>query len=131
MGRPQPGRFDSPYSIQGEMLWILHRLGDRLINHGGGSREMILRFAPVSSPGLSQVQAHMFEKPLELCEVLVSKHSRPGDLVVDTCGCTGSLSVAAINCGRRWIYVESNAENYRLGAGRINARLAEMAAMAS
>jgi len=45
-GRPQPGGFDSPYSTQTEMLWMLSRLGDSLGNHNGSSRSDILRFPP-------------------------------------------------------------------------------------
>ena len=64
-------------------------------------------------------------------EFLVNKHTRPGDLVFDACGCTGVMSVAAINCGRRWVYAESHAENYRIGAARIATRLAEVTPAAS
>jgi DNA modification methylase len=124
-GRPQPGNFTSPYSTQGEMLWVLHRPGDTPINYDGSSREMILRFAPVSFPGHASVQSHAFEKPQNLCESLIRKHSRPGDLVFDACGCTGALTVAAINSGRCWVYAESNAENFALGAKRIAACLAK------
>ena len=130
-GRPQPGNFVSPYSVQGEMLWVLHRPGDTLLNHDGSSREMILRFAPVSFPSLASAQAHAYEKPERLCESLIRKHSRPGDLVFDACGCTGTMSIAAISGGRRWVYAESNLENFALGEKRIAARLAEVAAAAS
>jgi DNA modification methylase len=118
-GRPQPGNFVSPYSVQGELLWVLHRPGDSLVNHDGGSRQM-----PVSAPNLAHTQAHAYEKPLPLCEMLVRKHSRTGDLVFDACGCTGAMSLAAINCGRQWVYAESNGENFGVGAARIAARLA-------
>ena len=130
-GRTQPGSFVSPYSVQGEMLWLLHRPGDTLLNHDGSSREMILRFAPVSFPSTAAAQLHAFEKPEALCELLIRKHSRPGDLVFDACGCTGGMSVAAINSGRRWVYAESNLENFGLGEKRIVRRLAENAAAAS
>lgn len=118
-GRPQPGRLDSPYSIQGEMLWVLHRAGDELQNHDGSSREMILQFPPVSFPGRAHRQIHGYEKPVELCEHLMHKHSRPGDIVFDACGCTGSMSVAAINLDRQWTYAESHRGNYDFGAARI------------
>ncbi len=117
--RPQPGRFTSPYSVQGEFLWLLHRPQEDLVDHGHASREMILRYPPVSSRGSAPSQLHAFEKPVALCEHLVRKHSRPGDVVFDACGCTASMSVAAHNTGRHWIYVESNAENFALGAGRL------------
>lgn len=130
-GRPQPGRFDSPYSSQGEMLWVLHRSSDIPVNHDGSSRQMVVRFPPVSVPNLAHAQEHCFEKPLALCEFLVRKHTRPGGVVFDACGCTGVMSVAALNCGRRWVYAESNAENYRLGTSRIASRLAQATSAAS
>jgi DNA modification methylase len=130
-GRPQPGNFVSPYSVQGEMLWVLHRPGDALLNHDGSSRETILRFAPVSFPGLAVSQAHAYEKPQELCAMLVHKHSNPGDLIADFCGCTGAMTAAAITSGRRWLYVESNPENFALGEQRIAACLGELTASAS
>lgn len=118
-GRPQPGNFASPYSVQGEMLWMLHRPGDAPINHDGSSRESILRFAPASFPALADRQVHAFEKPKALMKHLIHKHTRPGDLIFDACGCSGVLSAAAIDCGRRWVYAESNAANYDLGVRRI------------
>ena len=125
-GRTQPGNFFSPYSPQGEMLWILHRNGDTLLNHDGSSREMILRVPPVSWPALAHAQLHAYQKPLDLCEMLIRKHSRPGDLVFDACGCTGGMSVAAINCGRRWVYAESNQENFNIGKRQIAEKIAEI-----
>lgn len=127
-GRPQPGRFDAPYSRQTEMLWVLSRPGDDLINHDASSRSDILRFAPVSVPYAADEQNHCFEKPQKLCEFLIQKHSHPGELVLDLCGCTGSMSLAGIETGRNWMYVESNAENFRLGAGRIAARAGKKSA---
>jgi DNA modification methylase len=105
-GRVQPGRLDSAYGVQGEMLWVLHRATDRLFNHDGSSREMIFRYPRVSLPDQAHRQMHGYEKPVALCEHLLRKHSRPGDLVFDACGSTASMSVAAIHSGRRWVYAE-------------------------
>lgn len=118
--RPQPGRFVSPYAIQGEMMYVLHRPGDKPRNCDGSSRESILSIPPVSFSSTARHQLHAFEKPERLMKRLLFKHSRAGDLVFDACGCTGSMSKVAINHGRRWVYAESNAANYRLGTDRIN-----------
>jgi DNA modification methylase len=126
-GRTQPGRFDSPYSSQGEMLWVLHRAGDQLTNHNRSRRDMILRFPPLSFPGRGHRQIHGYEKPVALCEHLLRKHSGPGDVAFDSCGCTGSMSVAAIRLRRKWVYAESNAENFRVGVSRITAEQQEFA----
>ena len=129
--RPQPGDLGAPYSRQTEMLWVLSRTADKLINHDGSSRSDILRFAPVSFPTIAHEQNHCFEKPVKLCEFLIGKHSHRGELVIDACGCTASLTLAAIEKDRRWMYVESNEENFRLGTARIMRRLAEERAEAS
>lgn len=129
--RPQPGDLGAPYSRQTEMLWVLSRPGDDLVNHDGSSRSDILRFLPVGSPSAAGEQDHCFEKPRALCEFLIRKHSHPGELVLDLCGCTASMSLAVIETDRQWIYVESNEQNYRLGAGRIAQRLVQSRSRAS
>lgn len=121
-GRPQPGAFGSPYSPQDEHLLVLKQPGDTLLNHDNSYRGNILRFPPVSQPGLAHAQEHGFEKPVELCKFLIGKHSFEGELVVDLCGCTGAMSLAAIEMNRQWVYVESNAANYQIGAGRLAER---------
>lgn len=125
-GRTQPGRFDSPYARHGELAWVLHRPGELLQNCDASAREMILRFPPVSFPSLADGQDHCYQKPVPLCERLVLMHTRPGNLVFDACGCTGSISVAAIRHGGRWVYCESNGENHRIGAMRIADELARI-----
>lgn len=118
-GRTQPGDLGSAYAGQTEWLWVLKRSGDRLLNHDGSPRGDILRFSPVSIPSLAGAQEHAFEKPLDLCKLLVGKHSHEGELVFDCCGCTGSMSVAARELNRRWVYAESNLLNYDCGRARI------------
>jgi len=118
-GRPQPGDFATPYSTQGEMLWMLSRKGDAPANCDGSSRESILRFSSGEFPSAADRQTHAFEKPEALLRHLLLKHTCEGDLVFDACGCTGGMSVAAINHGRDWVYAESNEENHHIGAGNI------------
>lgn len=118
-GRAQAGDFGSAYSTQTEWLWVLKRPGDRLLNHDASPRGDILRFAPVSTPTLAGEQEHAFEKPVQLCRFLVGKHSHERELVFDACACTGSMSIAAIEMNRQWVYAESNPINYEHGAARI------------
>ena len=84
-----------------------------------------------SQPGLAHAQEHGFEKPLELCKFLVGKHSFEGELVVDLRGCTGAMSLAAAEMNRKWVYIESNLSNYRIGASRLAERLQREHAEAS
>ena len=112
-----------------EQFFILEGMLKRVVSNPEG-REMILRFPPVSFPSLADGQDHCFEKPLPVCVRLVLKPSRPGDVVFDAGGCTGPMSVAAIRHGRRWVYAESNAENYHIGAARTAEELARLTAIA-
>lgn len=130
-GRAQAGDFGSPYSTQSEWLWVLKRPGDRLRNHDKSPRGDILRFPPVSLPNLAGAQEHAFEKPAELCKFLVGKHSNERELIFDCCGCTGSMSVAAIEMNRQWVYAESNVANYQLGSARIARHISRLQAAAS
>ncbi|MBA3775270.1 MAG: hypothetical protein H0X11_02330 [Betaproteobacteria bacterium] len=118
-GRAQAGDFASPYAPQSEWLLVLKRPGNRLHNHDNSSRGDIIRFAPVSVPHLAGTQQHAFEKPVELGKYLVRKHTHERELVFDACGCTGSMSLAAIETNRQWVYAESNAANYALGTARL------------
>jgi DNA modification methylase len=130
-GRAQAGDFAAPYSTQSEWLWVLKRPGDRLVNHDNSPRGDILRFPPVSLPSLAGAQEHAFEKPLELCRFLVNKHSHERELIFDCCGCTGSMSVAAIEMNRQWVYAESNLRNYEGGTARIARSVGQLQAAAS
>jgi DNA modification methylase len=55
-----------------------------------------------------------------LCKFLISKHSFEGELVFDACGCSGNFCIAAHQLNRKFIYSETNADNYELGSRRIN-----------
>lgn len=68
---------------------------------------------------------HMFQKPPELMEFLVQHHSFPGDLVVEPYGCSGSGAIASAKLNRRWVYVESNEENYLWGSQRVMKAVSE------
>lgn len=123
-GNIQPGNFEQPYSTCCEWLWVLKRVGEKLVNHDNSSRSDILRFPPVSRVPAIADMLHAFEKPVELCRFLISKHSFPGELVFEPFGCTGSACVAAHHLGRRWIYAESYHENFLLGQARLTQALA-------
>jgi DNA modification methylase len=102
-----------------------------MLIHDNSSRGNILRFPPVSPPASAHAQEHGFEKPVELCTFLIGKHSFAGELVVDLCGCTGGISLAAIEMNRQWVYVESHLTNVQIGACRLTERLRREHAEAS
>jgi len=119
-GNVQPGNFEKPYSTQCEWLWILKRCGDNLINHDNSARGDILSF-PQPHPVAGVLHRHhAFEKPEALMAFLIGKHSYEGEMVFDAFGCTGSACVVAQKLNRRWVYAESNLENYQIGLRRLN-----------
>jgi DNA modification methylase len=120
-GRTKLGRSTAPYATRTEAIWVLCRAGDHLTNHDGSSRDDILDFPVPRYRSHWRQQYHLYEKPLELCQFLVSKHTNPGELVFDACGCSGNFSIAALQMGRRWIYSETNDTNFEWGAQRIAA----------
>lgn len=122
-GRPQACDLDSAVAPETEDLYLLYRPGENPRNHDGSRRSNVLSFQPLSRPGLQADQDHIYEKPVEMMRHLVGKLTFRGELVVELCGCTAPTTVATIQAGRRWAYVESNAGNFELGRRRIAAAL--------
>ncbi len=118
-GKVQLGDRSSPYQIDSESIWVLHRKEDRPENHDGSSPKTVLRFSPVRQRSITATDSHLFIKPLELCKFLISKHSFEGELIFDACGCSGNFSIAACQLNRQFVYCETNADNYHLGSNRI------------
>lgn len=58
---------------------------------------------------LTEVGLHPTQKPVALFEYLIRTYTRPGDLVVDPFGGSGTTAVAARNLGRRWITGDTDA----------------------
>jgi site-specific DNA-methyltransferase (adenine-specific) len=65
--------------------------------------------------------AHPSQKPLALVERAVLIASRPGELVLDPFGGTGTLAVAAARHERRWVLIEAVAEYAKLARKRLRA----------
>lgn len=119
---------DCPYAPTTERILVFVPRGSKLLKHERDmSRSDVLSFPSetiaasrnVRSGTASPRSVHMFQKPLALMEHLLRKHSYPGELLVDLFGCSGVACVAARNLGRRWVYVERNAENYAWGVQRL------------
>jgi hypothetical protein len=136
---PAPSDCAYPYAPTSERILVFIREGDVLQWHESGlpradvfSFDSLTRDATrkmIQGKTVSQT-LHMFQKPDALAEFLVKKHSHPGDLIVEPFGCSGTFSITAGRLGRRWLYVESNAENYRWGSRRIAEAVADLSAQA-
>lgn len=118
-GGTKLGNARDPYSISTERLLVFVPRGGELQNHDGSCRSDVVRIAPISPRYVNGHNHHLFEKPAELCQLLVGKHSDPGDLVFEPFGGTGAVSLAAATMGRRWLYSETNPQNFQVGAERL------------
>ncbi|MEA5142007.1 MAG: site-specific DNA-methyltransferase [Oscillibacter sp.] len=62
---------------------------------------------------------HPTQKPVELCEYFIKTYTREGEVVADCCAGSGTIAVAALNTGRRFICFENAPEFYTLAKNRI------------
>lgn len=63
---------------------------------------------------------HPTQKPLGLIKSLILKHSKEGDLVLDTFSGTGTTAVACIETDRKFICVERDEKYYELSKSRLD-----------
>ena len=64
---------------------------------------------------------HPTQKPLQLIEEMIKKHTNEDDLIVDCFMGSGTTGVAAINLNRNFIGIESNNEYFEKAKTRIEA----------
>ena len=62
---------------------------------------------------------HPTQKPLGLIKSLILKHSKEGDLVLDTFSGTGTTAVACTETDRKFICVERDEKYYQLSKSRL------------
>jgi len=63
-------------------------------------------------------KVHPTQKTLELIEKIVTENSKPGDLVVDTFGGSGTTAVVCSRTGRDFIVFELDEENFDISMKR-------------
>lgn len=122
--RTKLARPDAPYSSRTETIYVLARDGDQLVNHDDSSRDNIVSIPAARYRRGEEMDHHLFEKPVALCEYLIGKHTHPNELVFDACGCSGNFSIAAATMDRRFVYCETNPINFEWGSQRIAHALA-------
>jgi len=88
----------SPFQLQDDGRWAI-KVGDSVLIVSG---EAVVEEAPstfLSVPKPAKSGLHQSQKPTELCEKLLRNSARPGDLVVDGFGGSGTTLVAADRMG--------------------------------
>ena len=73
---------------------------------------------------------HIFQKPVKLMEFLIKQHSFESELVCTPFGCSGSGVIAAARLNRKWMYIESNEDNYIWARQRIKETISELSTQA-
>ena len=66
---------------------------------------------------------HPTQKPVKLLEYLIKTYTKEGELVLDNCSGSGSLAVAAINTGRKFICIEKEEKYWKLSTERLEKHL--------
>lgn len=127
-GHLSVGNFQNPYLISTERILLFTRAGLESKKYQDGlPHSDILSFPTETQHATRRMHSgkleygdyHMFQKPPAFMEFLIQHHSFPGDLVVETFGCSGSGVIAASKLNRQWVYVESNLKNYTWGSQRV------------
>jgi DNA modification methylase len=119
--KAKPGRTDAPYGIASERVLVLSRNGERLVGHDDSLRDDVLDFKPVQPHYTDSEQHHQHEKPLDLMQHFIGKHTFEGELVVEPFGGTGPACQAAASINRHFLYCETAKENLDVATARIAA----------
>ena len=62
---------------------------------------------------------HPTEKPVKLCEWLISTYTNENEIVLDNCSGSGTTGLAARNLNRNYIMIEMNEKYYQIGLERL------------
>jgi len=89
------------------------------VPHPGGARPRDVIEVPALCNGSPEKTAHPTQKPEELIRRLVLASSRPGDLVLDPFGGSGTTYAVCEATGRKWIGIERDESYCRLIARRL------------
>ena len=133
-GNITTGNHVRPYRICSERILVFSRKGETVIkNQNGMPVSDILNYPTETFHATTRMNFgkipfgdyHIFQKPQKLMEFLIKQHTYPGDLVCEPFSCSGSGAIASIKLNRKWVYIESNKNNYIWGKKRIQKALKE------
>jgi len=66
-------------------------------------------------------QVHQNQKPIELIELIINKHSKENNIVLDSFLGSGTTAIACEKLNRRWIGIELNEEYCEIAKARLSA----------
>jgi len=108
------GDLKAQYGKQYEIIMLVNK-GRALFN--GKRLTDIWNFNRVSG----KKQLHQNEKPLDLIEQCINKHSKEGNIVFDGFIGSGTTAIACINTHRNYIGFELDTNYYNIATKRIEA----------
>ena len=120
-----------PQMIDGKPYYRTHRVSGNAVNNhkiGFNIKESITDNKGERYPGSVQFfpqnwrrqdQLHPTQKPVELCEWLISSYTDEGDLVLDNCMGSGTTGIACKNLNRGFIGIELDEKYYDIAKKRI------------
>ncbi len=104
--------------------WVFNYEEAKALNGGKQMRNM-WEF-PYPSKTERQHGRHPSQKPLEVIARIVRIATRPGDLILDCFGGSGTTGVAAQSLERQWVMIESNPEYVEVAQARLEAARADV-----
>ena len=87
--------------------------------HPGGAKPRDVIEVPLLNNGMAEKTEHPTQKPEELIRRLVAASSKPGDLVVDPFGGSGTTAVVCELLGRRWAVCEQDPKYIAMAERRL------------
>jgi site-specific DNA-methyltransferase (adenine-specific) len=70
--------------------------------------------------GRGRDRLHPSQKPIELCEYLITTYTNEGDVVLDNCAGSGTTGLACMNLKRNFILIEKEEEYINIITKRLN-----------
>jgi len=97
--------------------WVFNYEVAKKLN--GGKQMRNLWSIPYPPRSERQYGRHPSQKALDLIARIVLIATRPGDLILDPFGGSGTTGVAAQSLGRRWVMIENNPEYLQIARQRL------------
>jgi DNA modification methylase len=102
-----------------ECLAIAHPFGRKRWN--GGGKHAVWTFGLEHAHGKSGKNEHATTKPSRLMLALVSDFTDPGETILDPFAGSGTIGVACLRLGRRFIGIEKDPRYFALACERLRA----------
>lgn len=125
----------SKFNYKNTIVWVKNNWSAGDLRAGYGQRYELIVYlnkgrAEFKGKRLSDVwffdrvsgksQLHQNQKPLDLLERIILKHSSEGDTILDCFMGSGSTGVACQNLNRHFIGIELDKEYYKIAVDRLN-----------